>query len=190
MSLSSLLPTTALFLLNAGGGHGGGHHGPVYWSWEWLVSTNVINIVLVALVLVWVGRQLSLHKVFHKQQAKVASELAELYAQRDQAKAKLADMEKQVANLSSEIEGILSQAKQSANEMSAAILADAKTEAAAIAERSQQRMAQEEARLRRQLEETLLTQAIGQAKQALSAKSVSDKVAGVVSFAEQLAKRG
>lgn len=162
------------------------HHGPAYWTWEWLVSTNVLNIALVALVLVVVVRKLGLQNVFHNQQHAISKELNTLYSKRDQAKSDLAAVEERTKTLNDEIEQIITQAKASAQDISESIIAEAKAEAAAIAERSKQRLEQEEKRLMRNLQEQILSEAVLMAKNELQQHSDQTKADSVRQFAQQL----
>jgi F-type H+-transporting ATPase subunit b len=151
-----------------------------------LVSTNVLNIALVALVLVVVVRKLGLQNVFHNQQHAISKELNTLYSKRDQAKSDLAAVEERTKALNDEIEQIITQAKVSANEISETIIADAKAEAAAIAERSKQRLEQEEKRLMRTLQEQILSEADLLAKDELKNQNDYAKADSVRQFAQQL----
>lgn len=169
-------------------GHAAAHHGPAFWTPEWWISTNVINIILAALVIIWAVRKAQAHKIFHNQQAEVQSELDSLYAERDKAKASLAAIQQRTANLHQEVDDILANAKTAAEDLRAKILADAQAEAEAIAERSRERMVLEDRRLMRQMQDQMLSEAVLAAKEALNAMPESEKVRSVETFAELVAK--
>ncbi len=164
-------------------------HGPALYSLEWWLHTNVVNIVLAAIVIIWAVRKANAHKIFHNQQADIKNELDTLYAERDKANAALAAIQQRTANLNGEVDEILSNATQSAQDLRAKILADAQAEADSIVERSHQRMAQEDKRMMRNLQEQVLADAVASAKEALGQLPDAQKANSVNTFAEQLASK-
>lgn len=165
---------------------GAAHHGAEPYTFEWLLETNVLNILWVALFLYVVVVKLGLHKVFHNQRDAISEELSQLYAQRDAAQAELKAIQDKTANLSEEVETILANARHASQEMADTLLSQATDEAAAIVERAKERMAQEEKRTIADLQERVLNDAVTAAKEALASAQAKDKEASVKAFANQL----
>jgi F-type H+-transporting ATPase subunit b len=165
---------------------GTAHHGPVPYSYDWWVHSNIVNIALAALVIFIAVQKTGVYKIFANKQQSVSDEINTLYAARDKAAAELKAMETRTANLNQEIDAILAQAKTAAEEMSQKIVADAQAEAAAILVRTQAQMAQEERQLLTQLQAKLMEESVAAAKEALGKLSASSQEASVFAFAKAI----
>ncbi|MDH4378447.1 MAG: ATP synthase F0 subunit B [Vampirovibrionales bacterium] len=165
---------------------GTAHHGPTPYSYDWWVHSNVFNIALVAVILFVVVQKTGLYTIFSSKRQSVADEINTVYAARDKAAAELKMMETRTANLNTEIESILAQAKSAAEDMSQKIVADAQAEAEAIVIRTQAQMAQEERQLLTQLQAKLMEESVAAAKDALGKLSASSQEASVFAFAKAI----
>lgn len=162
----------------------GGHHEPSLM--EWLLSTNVFNIVLVAIILGWVIKKFNVLDVFPQQQQSIQKQVSDLESQRKEAEFELAELKKRTDNLSAEVEQIVSQATKSAEDISAQIITDAQNQANKIVELAEKRIAVEEKAAVQQLQAKLLGEAIQDAQQTLSGISDAEKKQSVEAFLKTL----
>ena len=153
---------------------------------SWLVSTNVFNIVMMALVLGFLIKKFNLLNVFDERRETVRKEVEALEAKRDEAFAELETIKQKTQNLSDEVEAVLKQAESAASGLSQQILDDARLEAEKIVEASKKRMEMEQRTAVALLEKRLLAEAIQDAQSELAALSDDDKHRSVDSFIDAL----
>jgi F-type H+-transporting ATPase subunit b len=146
----------------------------------------VVNIVLAAVIIFIVVKKTGADKLFDTKRQALADEMNTLYAARDKAAAELKAMQTRTANVHTEVEAILAQAKAAAEELSQKIVSDAQAEAAAIVVRTQAQMAQEERQLLAQLQAKLMEESVAAAKEALGQLSTSTQDASVFAFAQAI----
>lgn len=152
-----------------------------------IVESNVLNFLLVVLLLTWIFKKVGVIALLDKQKAKIAQELADAEARKAQALKELADIEKQTQNLSQETSRILSEAETTGAQMAASLIESAEQEAQKLLENAEKRIALEEKRLVRELEERLVREAVHGAREMLSATlSDQDRERSVSDFIQVL----
>ncbi len=169
-----------LFLLSAG-------HGEGLSFFDWLLSTNAINIAIAFVLLVYVVKKFNLLGIFDTQQEKIRKEVETLEQEKKAALKELNTIKKQTKNLSDEVESILNDAKTSAETLSEQILADAQRDASKIVEMSKKRIEVEQRSAMKTLEKRLLLDSIEDAQKELVNLSDDDKGRSVESFINELA---
>jgi len=163
-------------------------HIPEPGSLEWVLSTNVFNIVLVALILGWVIGKFKLLDAFPQQQAQIRQEVEALEQQKRQAETLLAELKQRTANLSTEIDAILAQAKTAAEGLSQQIITDARVQAEKVIEASHKRIVVEEKAAVQALQSRLLADAVSDARDQLASASDAERRQSVESFLNHLSQ--
>jgi F-type H+-transporting ATPase subunit b len=156
--------------------------------WETILHSNVFNVLLVAVVLSWIIKKNNLFKGVDDTQAKIASEIAEVERQKQEALAQLEDAKRRTANLSAEVEVILKNARESAETLSAQIIEDARVESGKIVENARKRVELEQRSAIKNLESRLLSDALSDARQELArSMTATDQRRSVEAFLDDLA---
>jgi len=154
---------------------------------HYILESNVINIVLAALVLGFLVKKFNLLAGIDTQQRKVAETVETTERQRAEALAQLEEAKRRTANLNAEVEEILKNAKESAEALSSQILADARTESAKIVENAKKRVELEQRAAAKELERRLLNDALSDAREELTQSlSSNDRARSVESFLDEL----
>ena len=163
-------------------GHGE-HDVPFF---EWLVSTNVFNILLVALILGYLIRRFNLFGIFDTKEAEIRRDVEAIERQKEEALRHLDEVRARTKVLSAEVEEILNQARASAESLSTQILADAKADAEKIIEASKRRIEVEQKAAAKDLERRLMEDALSDARVELSSMEASQRKQSVESFIDTL----
>lgn len=173
-------PTPIIFFLEAHGAEGGDF-------WTQVVHSNVINIAIAFVFLVWVFKRFNLLDILEQRQNKVMLELKEAEEKRDKALAELNQIEKRTAGLTEEVSHILKDAEETAGMVATGIIRSAEAEADKLLENAQKRAALEEKSAVRELEHRLMLEAIHGAKELLeNTLSDADKQQSVEDFVSVL----
>jgi F-type H+-transporting ATPase subunit b len=163
------------------------HHAPSLW--EHILQSNLINVLLVALILGWVIKKNNLLAGIDAQREKIASEVEAVERQKQQALAQLEEMQRRTNNLKAEVEAILTNARESAESLSAQILADARLESAKIVENAKKRVELEQRAAAKELEKRLLNDALADAREELAKTlTAKDQSRSVEAFIDELAQ--
>jgi F-type H+-transporting ATPase subunit b len=160
----------AAYLLQAG-------HGAAEPSgfWDTLLRSNLLNVLIVAGVIVWAFNKFQLGSAVGRQQVLLQKQIDDIEAQKKQALSQLKEVQQQTANLRSEVESILNQARQSADSLSRQMLQEAQLEAERIVEMAKKRVALEERSASKELQARLLEDALAIVRQRLSASLGEDE---------------
>jgi F-type H+-transporting ATPase subunit b len=144
-----------------------GHHDPLP-LWEYLLQSNVFNVLLVVLFLGWVFKKVNLPQTFERQRENILLDLETAEQQHKRALAELETLKTKTANLSQEVDGILKTARESAEAVSAQIIENAKQEANKIVETSRRRVELEQKAAAKSLEARLMNDALQQVRETLT----------------------
>jgi F-type H+-transporting ATPase subunit b len=179
---SGNLTQLPVYLLTAHAGHQ-----PSFW--EHILESNLINVLLVALLLGWIIKKNNLLSGIDAQRAKIAEEVAQVERHKQEALAQLEEMQRRTNNLKNEIEDILKNARESAEALSAQIIADARLESAKIVDNAKKRVELEQRAAAKELEKRLLNDALADAREELAKTLTSkDQSRSVEAFIEELAQ--
>jgi F-type H+-transporting ATPase subunit b len=163
-------------------------------NWDQILHSNILNIVLAAIVLVWIFKKFQLSSLLDKRREQVIAELQDAEAKRTAALATLAELEKRTAQLAHEVESILEEAGQTAETLAKSIIEQAEADAKKLMEQAEKRIELDALTTARNLEQRLMQEALHGARQLLeSTMSDKDKVRSVEDFVSalpQLAKQG
>ncbi len=162
-------------------------HGEAPDFFTWILSTNVINIVIALFLLGFLVKKFNLLSIFETQQDKIRKEVETLEQQKKTALKELNALKKQTKNLSDEVESILKEAKTSAETLSQQILSDAESDVSKIMEASKKRMEVEQRSAMKALEKRLLIDAIDEAHNELAELPNKDKTRSIETFISNLA---
>ena len=155
--------------------------------WDQIIHSNVLNLLLVLLVIGWALRKQNVGAGIESQRQKIADELQAVEHQKQTALAQLETVKKQTANLQSEVNGILKNAQESAETISAQLLSDAHTEAGKIVENAKKRVVLEQRAALKNLQARLLTEAVDEAREEMARSlSVADQKRSVEAFLDDL----
>jgi F-type H+-transporting ATPase subunit b len=180
----NLLHQVPLYLLEA---HAAGHESAGLW--ERVLESNLINVVLVLLVLGWVIKKNNLLGGIDAQRAKIAEEVESVEHQKQKALAQLEEVQRRTDNLKSEVADILKNARESAESLSAQIIADAKLESSKIVDNAKKRVELEQRSAAKDLEKRLLNDALADAREELAKTlTAKDQSRSVESFIDELAQ--
>jgi F-type H+-transporting ATPase subunit b len=175
-----LLQQVPLFLLQAHTETSGG-------IWDKLVHSNLLNLLLVVVVLGWVIRKQNLLSGIETQRSRITSELRTIEHRKQEALDQLQEIQQRTGRLQSEVDGILRNARESAEALSAQMLADARTEAGKIVENAKSRVNLEQRAAMKDLQARLLSEAVADAREEMTRSlSVSDQKRSVEAFLDEL----
>lgn len=157
--------------------------------WERILHSNVLNILLVALVLGIILKKQNVLGGIDAQRNKIASEIHSIENQKKEALAQLEDVKNRTANLKKEVDDILKQARDSAEALSSQILSDAQHESAKIVDNAKKRVELEQRAAMKGLEEKLLNDALSDAREEMARSlTAADQKRSVEAFLEELSQ--
>jgi F-type H+-transporting ATPase subunit b len=155
--------------------------------WDQIIHSNVLNLLLVLLVIGWALRKQNIGAGIESQRQKIADELQTVEQQKQAALSQLETVKRQTANLQSEVDGILKNAQESAQTISAQLLSDARAEAGKIVDNAKKRVALEQRAAMKNLQARLLTEAVDDAREEMARSlSVADQKRSVEAFLDDL----
>lgn len=180
------LQQTSVYLLEANVSHEQGNLWQQF-SHSELAESNVINILLVVLVLGVVIKKFNLFGGIDAQREKIATEILTIENKKKEALAQLEDTKRRTANLKSEVDEILNNARTSAEALSLQILNDAKAESSKIVDNAKRRVELEQRSAIKDLEKRLLNDALQDARVELAQSLTADQQKrSVESFLDEL----
>ncbi len=183
IEMNSFLHQASVYLLMAEEGH---KHLTLK---QWLEESNIFNIVLAALVLGFLIKKFNLLGMIDTQQGQISSEVQSVESQKKEALAQLEDAKRRTANLKSEVDDILKNARESAEALSTQIIADAKSESAKIIENARKRVELEQRAAIKDLEKRLLNDALLEARRELAdSLNAQDQKRSVETFLDELSQ--
>ncbi len=151
--------------------------------WESVVQSNVLNILIAAVFLIWVFKRFKLSALLDQRQSQIMKSLQDAESKREAALKELREIEQRTANLKTEVEAIIKDASQTAEMVAQTILRNAEEDAQKILDSGRKRLAMEQKTASRELEQRLMVEAIHGARQLLeSTLSDKDKVRSVEDF--------
>ncbi|MBX2859852.1 MAG: hypothetical protein KTR14_01360 [Vampirovibrio sp.] len=191
MDMANLTQPALMFLLEAGhDAHGGGEGFDLA---SYLIESNIFNIAIVVFLFGWLFSKVQAANpkhIFEERRQKVVKELEAVEAKKKEAQAQLDEIKSRTANLSQEVDGILSNAKTSSEALSAKTLENAQLEAAKIVENAKKRVEAEQRAAAKHLEQRLLKESLDEARGELAGKlSQDDQRRSVEVFLEELASQ-
>ena len=177
----NFLPQASVYLLQA-------HEGPEQLTlWQRILESNVINVVIVALILGFLIKKFNLLNGIDAKREQIASEIQAFEARKQEAQAQLEATQRLTANLKNEVAEILNTARQSAEVLSAQILNDAKQESVKIVDNAKRRVELEQRSAIKELERRLLNEALQDARAELAQSLTAEQQKrSVESFLDEL----
>ena len=177
------LQQASVFLLQA-------HEGPEQMGlWHRILESNVLNVILVALILGWLINKFNLLSGIDTQREKIAGEILAIESKKKEALAQLEDAKRRTANLKAEVDEILSNARSSAESISTQILSEARVESSKIVENAKRRVELEQRTAIKDLEKRLLSDALQDARAELAQSLNADQQKrSVESFLDELSE--
>lgn len=183
IEMNTFLHQASVYLLMAEEGH---EHLSLQ---KWLEESNVFNIVLAALILGFLIKKFNLLGAIDTQQNQISSEVQAVENQKKEALAQLEDAKRRTANLNAEVDEILKSARESAEALSAQIIADAKSESTKIIENTRKRVELEQRAAIKDLEKQLLSDALLDARSELAnSLNTQDQKRSVEAFLGELSQ--
>ncbi len=186
LSLTEFAPflrQTSVFLLQAEG------HGHTMTFQQYLEHSNLFNVVFVLVVLGILARKFNLIGGIDSQRQKLASEIEAVELQKRKALQQLEETKQLTANLKSEVDSILKNARESAEAMSQQILSDARNESGKIIDNAKKRVELEQRSAIKDLERRLLSDALSDARSELAGNlNASDQKRSVETFLDELSQ--
>ena len=171
-----------LLEVNAKPEHAGG-------LWEQIIESNVINQLFVLVILGFLIKKFNLFAGIDAKRDQISSEITALEAKKQEALSQLEDTKKRTANLKSEVDEILNNARQSAEAISVQILNDAKAESGKIVDNAKRRVELEQRSAIKDLEKRLLNDALQDAREELARSlTVDQQKRSVETFLDELAE--
>jgi F-type H+-transporting ATPase subunit b len=156
-----------------------------------IIHSNLINILLIVALLLWVAKKQNIPAALNSQREKIAGEIMQAQHQKQEAEAKLAEVQRKTANLKKDVEEILSTAHSSAESLANQIIANAQAEATAIVDNAKKRVELEQRSAMKSLQARLLDEAIQDAQVELSSSmSDADRAQSVEDFIVSLTPVG
>lgn len=183
IELNSFLHQASMYLLVVQEGH------ESLSLMERIQNSNVVNILLVVFILGFLAKKFNLVGGIDAQRSKISDEILTIENQKKEALAQLDEAKSRTANLKSEVDEILSTARESAESLSAQILADAKAESAKIVENAKKRVELEQRASIKELEKRLLNDALLEARSELAnTVTAQDQKRSVETFLDELSQ--
>ncbi|MBK8191337.1 MAG: ATP synthase F0 subunit B [Vampirovibrionales bacterium] len=161
MSFPSLFPFHPVLLTASASAEGDGS------LLSWLLSSNVFNIALVAVLLGFLIKRLNLFKGFADKQRAVAQEIESAQRRKQEALSALEQIQGRMQTIQGDIDAILSQAQSAAETLSTQMLTDAQAEAQKIVDAARARIEVEQKTAAKMLETRLLKEALSDTRQEL-----------------------
>jgi F-type H+-transporting ATPase subunit b len=157
--------------------------------WGRILHSNLLNVALVLFILGYVVKKQNLLSAIDTHQHKIAGEIQAIETQKQEALAQLEDVKKRTANLKTEVDEILRNARESAESLSVQILASARTESGKIVENAKKRVELEQRAAMKSLEERLLNDALSDAREEMARTlTVVDQKRSVEAFLDELSQ--
>lgn len=157
--------------------------------WEYILNSNLINVLLIALLLGWIIKRYNLFGAIDTQRNKIVEEIEQVERHKKEALAQLEEIQRRSNNLKNEVESILKNARESAEALSAQILADAKNESSKIVDNAKKRVELEQRAAAKELENRLLNDALADAREELAnTLTAKEQSRSVEAFIEELAQ--
>ena len=183
IQVSHLIQQVPLYLLEA---HAESHTSGLM---ERILESNLLNVLLVVLVLGWILKKTNALSGIDAQREKIAQEVETVERHKQEALAQLQEVQRRTDNLKTEVEGILKNARESAEALSAQILADAKLESTKIVDHAKKRVELEQRSAAKDLERRLLNDALADAREELAnTLTAKDQSRSVEAFIDELAQ--
>jgi F-type H+-transporting ATPase subunit b len=182
IELFPFLQQSSVYLLevNAAPEHAGG-------LWEHIKESNVLNQLLVLVIIGILVKKFNLFGGIDAKREQISSEIVTLENKKKEALAQLEETKKRTANLKSEVDEILNNARQAAEQLSTQILSDAKTESGKIIDNAKRRVELEQRGAIKELEKRLLNDALQDAREELARSlTVDQQKRSVESFLDEL----
>lgn len=180
--ITGLWSQLRIFWLTASGNESGG-------LLESLIHSNVINILLVALLLGFLIRKFNLFQGVENRRAQIAAEIQAAEARKAEALAQLEEANRKSKRLKAELDEIMKSAADSAQALSAQIVEDARQEAARIVENARKRVALEQRTAVKDLERRLLSDSLRDTRVELAAAMTpQNQRRSVEAFLDDLAR--
>lgn len=159
--------------------------------WGKIIESNLINLLIVVGAIVFLVKKNNLLGGIDTHHQKVSGELNAVELKKKEALAQLEEAKRRTASLNQEVEAILKDARQSAETLSAQIVADARTESKKIVENARKRVELEQRSAAKDLERRLLNDALSDARIELANNlSPTDRRRSVETFLEELSQAG
>lgn len=188
--LKGALSASAFALMTAGAAwaNESAHHQAASGGlWGYILESNVINVAIVLLFLVWLLNKIKIGQLIHGRRQSISQSLQEAEAKRDKALEQLDQLEKRLASLEQEANKVVTEAEQSAQEMARRIVEQAEVDAAKLLEQANKRSQLELKQAALTLEKRLMHEAIVATREFLSATlSDQDKRKSVEVFLDEL----
>ena len=163
------------------------HELPSFGSLEYIKESNVVNILIVAIFLIWILNKAQVGQKLKGYQSRIIDSLDKAESKQRQAESKLQEVEVRLSKLDVEVAQILTEAKSNAENMAKRIVSDAEADAKKIIDQAHRRIALEEKQRLAEVQERLMTEAIVATRELLSnTLSNDDKIQSVESFIEQI----
>lgn len=160
--LTQILTVTVLVLAWAGYAHASGGHEPRWGDFAW----RVVNLVLFCAIL-WYFTGGLIKRFFTNRKQAIQDTLNDLEKRREDARAKLAEVEKRIANLEEERKAILEESKAQAERLKKGILADADRQANQIVDQAKRTAENESQAMLAQVRATMADEIVDAASKAL-----------------------
>ena len=154
---------------------------------ETLIHANVINVVIVLVGIAFLLNKIGILSLLDKQRSSIEKQLVDAKSQRDEAEKALNEAQQRLTNLNHEIEGILAEARQTAEQMAKSVIDAANNDAKALMKQTQRRLSLEAMNTSRSLEQQLLLDAINDAQARLTHDmSVEERLRSIETFIDTL----
>lgn len=154
---------------------------------ETLIHANVINVAIVLGFIGFLIHKIGLLPILDKQRQSIEKQLVDAKTQREEAEKALTEAQQRLANLNQEIDGILAEARQTAEQMASGIIDSASRDAQSLMKQTERRISLESLNTSRSLEQQLLLDAINDAQARLTHDmSVEERLRSVETFIETL----
>lgn len=154
-----------------------------------ILQSNLLNVIIVLLILGWVIKKQNLLSGIDTQREKIAAEVSQVEQRKQDALKQLEDVKRRTASLKDEVEAILKNARESAEALSAQIIADAKMESTKIVDNAKKRVDLEQRSAAKELERRLLNDALADAREELAkTQTAKDQHRSVEAFLEELSQ--
>ncbi|MEB3246128.1 MAG: ATP synthase F0 subunit B [Vampirovibrionales bacterium] len=153
---------------------------------EWLLHSNVFNVLMVLAFLAFVINKFKLFSSVGRQQATIAQQLAQAEEKRTQAEQQLLQLQSRISAIDTEAEGILEQARTAANTLQAKLIANAQQEAERLIEAAKQRVVLEEKAALERVKSEHIKAAVAEARAQLMNTQTETQAVALKGFVQQL----
>jgi F-type H+-transporting ATPase subunit b len=154
-------------------------------TWDAIVHSNIINVVLAAIFLFVVIRKIQVGNLLENRRTQIQTELDSAKALKEQTLAEVESLKAQAAQIQSELGKMTQEAEETATRVASQIVREAEHEAQKLLDAAQKRIEQESSQLARSVEKRLMQEALHGARQLLeSTLSEADRKQSVEAFIE------